>query len=129
MAEWLQKPGFWTVVVIAGLMLGPMSLAAAQDAEPFGGLTALAQAAPSGQAIQYEPQVAGGAFLLVGGFFQLLDRGSSGSVCAGQCAAPNPLTAACSCPSGFTAFTGARILTDWAGGSTPCGSYLYICGK
>ena len=42
MAKWLQKQGLWAVVVTAGLLLilGPMSLAAAQDGEPFGGLPA-----------------------------------------------------------------------------------------
>lgn len=129
MAEWLQKQGLWAVVVIAGLLLilGPMSLAAAQDVEPFGGLTALAQAAPIGQGAESDPQIAGFPFMLYGGAYQVLDN--SGTPCTGQCAVGNPFTGGCSCQSGFTAVPTARILTDSAGGGSPCGSYLYVCGK
>jgi hypothetical protein len=131
MAEWLQKQGLWAVVAITGflLILGPTSLAAAQDAEPFGGLTALAQAAPNGQATQSDPHLPGIPFLLYGGEFQILDNAGAGSACAGQCAVANPLTGGCSCPSGYTASAAARILTDWAGGGSTCDSYMYICGK
>ncbi len=131
MAEWLQKQGLWAVIVIAGLLLilGPMSLAAAQDAEPFGGRTTLAQAAPTGQATQSDPHLAGFPFLLYGGAFQTLDNPGGGSPCQGQCAVPNPLTSNCTCPSDFTAEAAARILTDAAGGGSICGSYLFICGK
>ncbi len=131
MAEWLQKQGFWAVAAITGflLILGPMSLAGAQNTEPFGGLIALAQAAPNGQATQSDPHLAGFPFQLYGGAFQIIDNPGGGSPCTGQCAIANPLTTGCSCPSGFTAYAGARILTDWAGGGSTCGSYLYICGK
>jgi hypothetical protein len=129
MATWLQKRGLWAVVVIAGLllMLGPMSLAAAQDAEPFGGLTALAQAAPTGQGAQGDAQASTFPFLLYGGAFQLLDN--AGGMCTGQCAFINPQTGDCSCPSGYTADAAARVLTDAAGDGVTCGSVLYICGK
>jgi hypothetical protein len=129
MAQWWHKQGLWAVVVIAGLLLilGPMSLLAAQDAEPFGGLTAIAQAAPTGQGAQSNPEVSGFAFLAYGGAFQLLDN--AGGVCTGQCAVINPQTGDCSCPSGYIADAAARILTDAAGGGFTCGSVLYICGK
>jgi hypothetical protein len=129
MAEWLQKQGLWAVAAITGflLILGPMSLAGAQDTEPFGGLIALAQAAPTGQETQSDAQATGRLFLLYGGAYQVLDN--SGTPCVGQCAVNNPFTGGCSCQSGFTAVQTARILTDTAGGATPCGSYLYICGK
>jgi hypothetical protein len=129
MAKWLQKQGLWAVVVIAGLLLilGPMSLAVAQDAEPFGGLAALAQAAPTAQGAQSNAQASTFPFLMYGGAFQLLDN--AGGTCLGQCAFSNPQTGDCSCPSGYTADAAARILTDAAGGGFTCGSVLYICGK
>ena len=129
MPKWLQKQGHWTVGVIVGLLLilGPMSLAAAQDAEPFGGLTAIAQAAPSGEDAQSTARSSIFPFLLYGGAFQLIDN--SGGACTGQCVFINPQTGTCSCPSGFRADAAARILTDAAGGGFPCGSVLYICGK
>jgi hypothetical protein len=129
MAKWLQKRGLWAVVVLAGLLLilGPMNLAAAQDAEPFGGLTAIAQAAPTAQGAQSNAQASTFPFLLYGGAFQLLDN--AGGACTGQCAFSNPQTGDCSCPSGYTADAAGRFLTDAARGGNICGSVLYICGK
>jgi hypothetical protein len=66
--------------------------------------------------------------LFDGGAFQIVD--TAGAPCSGQCAVANWQTAACTCPSGFSAFPAARILIDvgtGAEGST-CGSFLYICG-
>jgi hypothetical protein len=64
-------------------------------------------------------------FLLYAGAFQLVDN--AGGVCTGQCAVANPLTGGCTCPSGYTPLSSARILTDVTGGD--CGSFLYICAK
>ncbi len=63
--------------------------------------------------------------LFNGGAFQVIDIAAA--PCNGQCAVANWQTATCSCPSGFTAFQAARILTDVTGGQ--CGSTLYICGR
>jgi hypothetical protein len=115
-----------SIVSIGGLMMilshGSVSAGEAQSLE---GGTLVAQATPNDQPGESAVPTLIRSFLLYGGAFNLVDN--PGGVCAGQCAVANVLTGGCTCPSGYTPLSSARILTDVTGGT--CGSFLYICAK
>jgi hypothetical protein len=115
-----------SIVSIGGLMMllshGSVS---AGEAQSLAAGMLVAQATPNDQSEESAASTLIRTFLLYGGAFHLVDN--AGGVCAGQCAVPNPLTGVCTCPSGYTPLSSARILTDVTGGD--CGSFLYICAK
>jgi hypothetical protein len=115
-----------SIVSIVGLLvlLGQVSGSAGEALSPEGEIL-VAQATPNDHPDMSAITTLTRSFLLFAGAYQLID--ASGGACAGQCQVANPLTDACSCPSGYTAMPSARILADVTGGT--CGSFQYICAK
>jgi hypothetical protein len=121
----------WTRLVVSIVSIGSLMMILSQVRVPAGeaqsleGGTLVAQATPNDQSDQSAAPTIARFFLFYGGAYQRAD--DSGGACIGQCVVANALTSDCTCTSGFTPLSSARMLVDVPEGM--CGSFLFICAK